>query len=76
MPEERPPTDYRQLRRKQDRTLFLLVLFMLVVVGDALIGLIWGWPAAITGGLCLFGGAALLTGLWFLLSLIERWVGE
>ncbi len=75
-PEERPPTDYRKIRRKNDRAMLFLVIFVLVVIGDGLIGLIWGWQAAITGGLCLFSGAALIGGLWLLLSLIEKWVGE
>jgi hypothetical protein len=73
---QRPPTDYRKTRRKHDRALLILVIVALVFFGDSLIGLIWGWPAAITGGLCLSGGAALIIGLWFLLGLLERWVGE
>ena len=53
-----------------------LVIFVLVVVGTGLIGLIWGAWHALQGGLCLLGGAALIVGLWFLLSLIQRWVEE
>jgi hypothetical protein len=74
--DELPPTDYRKLRRSNDRNLLILVIVVLVVVGDGLIGLIWGWPAAITGGICLIGGAALIISLWLLLSVIERWVEE
>lgn len=70
------PTNYRETRRKQDRALFILVIVMLVVFGDALIGLIWGWPAAITGGLCLGSGALLIGGLWIFFTLLERWLGE
>jgi hypothetical protein len=76
MPDDRPPTDYRAMRRRQDRTLLLLVMAVLVVVGTGLIGLIWGPGAALTGGLCLLGGAALIGGLWLLLRLVEKWVGE
>jgi len=71
-----PPTDYRKMRRATDRSLLILVIVVLVVLGTALIGLIWGPAAAITGGLCLGGGATLIGGLWLLLGLIERWVGE
>ncbi len=71
-----PPTDYRKMRRATDRSLVILVIVVLVVLGTTLIGLIWGLPAAITGGLCLGGGAALIGGLWLLLSLVEKWVGE
>lgn len=72
----RPPTDFRKMRKNQDRALLILVLVVLVIFGDMLIGLIWGWPAAITGGLCLGAGGGLIVGLWFLLGLIEKWVGE
>lgn len=75
-PQDRPPTDYRRLRREGDRNLLLLVLVVLVVLGTGLIGLIWGPAAAITGGLCLFGGAGLIAVLWLLLSLVEKWVGD
>jgi hypothetical protein len=75
-PEERPPTNYRQTRRNQDRTLVILVMAVLVVVGTLLIGLVWGPSAAITGGLCLVVGAAFIGGLWLLLSLLERWVED
>lgn len=70
------PTDYRRQRRQHDRALLLLVVVVLVGFGSGLIGLIWGPGAALTGGLCLGGGAGLIIGLWLLLSLIEKWVGE
>ncbi len=73
---ERPPTNYRKTRRRQDKTLLILVIFVLVVFGTGLIGLIWGWKAVLTGGLCLLGGGALIGALWLLLSLIEKWMGE
>jgi len=74
MPDE--PTNYRQKRRSQERMLLFLVLFVLVVLGTALIGLIWGLGDALTGGLCLLGGAVLISGLWLLLSLLEKWVRD
>lgn len=75
-PEERPPTNYRKTRRNQERALLVLVIVVLVCVGTGLIGLIWGREAALTGGLCLAGGAVLIAGVWLMLSLIEKWVGD
>ncbi len=76
MSKQKRPTDYRETRRRNDRALLWLVIGVLVGVGTLLIGLIWGAPAAATGGLCLISGAVLIVGLWVLLSLIEKWVGE
>ncbi|MEW5958579.1 MAG: hypothetical protein AB1801_12685 [Chloroflexota bacterium] len=73
---ERPPTDYRRTRRNQERTLLVLVILVLVIVGAGLIGLIWGIRPALFGGICLLGGAGLISGLWLLLSLIQKWVDE
>ena len=70
------PTNYRLNRRKQERTLLLLVLFVLVVIGTGLIGLIWGMRSAVLSGICLFGGAVLIMGLWLLLTLIQKWVED
>ena len=70
------PTNYRKNRRNQERKLLFLVLFVLVVIGTALIGLIWGLDSVLTGGLCLLGGGVLISGLWLLLSVIEKWVQE
>ena len=72
----RPPTNYRQTRRRQDRNLLYLTIFVLVVIGTGLIGLIWGFRSALLGGICLLGGAMLIVGLWLLLSLIQKWVDE
>jgi hypothetical protein len=52
------------------------VIFVLVVVGTGLIGLIWGVNSALLGGLCLVGGAALIGGLWLLLSWLQKIVEE
>ena len=70
------PTNYRKTRRKQDRFLLILVVVVLVGGGTGLIYLIWGLQDAIAGIVCLLPGAALIVGLWFLLGLIEKWVGE
>lgn len=76
MPPKLPPTNYRQTRRNQERTLLILVILMLVVVGTGLIGLIWGANAALVGGACLLGGSMLIGGLWLMLNLVQKWLGE
>jgi len=72
----RPPTDYRKIRREQERMQIFLVFFVLLVVGTGLIGLIWGVEQAIVGGVCLLGGALLIGGLWLGLSLLQRFFDE
>ena len=70
------PTDYRRKRRQQEKSLLYLVIFVLVVIGTGLIGLIWGMNAAFFGAVCLVGGAILIGGLWLLLSVLQRFVGD
>jgi hypothetical protein len=74
--DSRPPTSYRQTRRRTERNLLFLVIFVLVVGGTGLIGLIWGREAIFLSSLCLISGAALIGGLWLLLTLIQKWVDE
>jgi hypothetical protein len=74
--EIRPPTSYRQNRRRTERNLLFLVIFVLVVGGTGLIGLIWGLNAVVLSSVCLISGAALIGGLWLLLTLIQKWVDE
>ena len=74
--ETRPPTSYRQTRQRNERNLLYLVIFVLVVGGTGLIGLIWGLNAMILSSICLISGAALIAGLWLLLTLIQKWVEE
>jgi hypothetical protein len=71
---ERPlPTNTRRHRQETDRRLLILVMFTLVVVGGALIGLIFGWEALATAVPCLLGGAFLILVPWALLTLMEKW---
>ncbi|MCS7061133.1 MAG: hypothetical protein RMN25_08185 [Anaerolineae bacterium] len=73
---ERPPTDLRRLRRESNRRLLALTLFVLVVVGGGLIAVLYGAPAAWIGVVCLLAGAGIILGLWFIFTLIGKWVGE
>lgn len=72
--EKRPlPTNMRRNRQETDKRLLVLVIFMLVVVGGTLIGLIFGWEAVVTAVPCLLGGALLILVPWGLLTLAEKW---
>ena len=67
------PTNMRQTRKDNDKKLLYLVIFVLVVVGSGLIGLIFGWQALLTSLPCLLGGALLIIVPWGLLTLAEKW---
>lgn len=75
-PPVNPPTNYRKNRQRSERNLLFLVMFVLVGIGAGLILLIWGPGAALTGILCLGGGAVLIGGLYFLLTLLQKAVGD
>jgi hypothetical protein len=62
----------RRWRKQNERQLLLMVLFVLVLVGGGLIGLIFGWGALLTSLPCLLGGAVTIVALYLLLTLIER----
>lgn len=72
----RPPTDYRRYRRETDRKLAIAVVLFLLVVGTGLITIIYRPSAGILAFICLLAGVAIITLLWVLLTLIERWVGD
>jgi|LauGreDrversion4_2_1035121.scaffolds.fasta_scaffold1412549_1 hypothetical protein len=70
----RPPTDSRKQRDQLNRSLFTLVLCVLVVGGAVGIGVFYGSSAGLLGLACLLGGAGLLGLLWGIFTLIGRWV--
>lgn len=74
MSKQGEPTNTRKIRRRSEQIELWLVLFLLVVVGDGLIGLIWGLQAAVVGGVCLVSGGAFITLLWALLVGLEKFV--
>ena len=75
-PDSRPLSDYRRYRRQTERNLVIAVVTVLVLVGSGLVLLIFGPGAGISSLICLLFGAAAIGGLWLLLTLIERWVGD
>jgi hypothetical protein len=69
-----PPTDSRRARKRHERQLIALTVGVLVIVGGALIALVYGPGALITAlPLLLLGGGAILI-LYLLFLLAERWV--
>jgi fatty acid desaturase len=74
-PTPRPPTDLRAQRRDINRRLLGLVLFVLVVVGSALIAAFYGLNAALVAMACLVSGALVIGLLWLVFTLIEKWAG-
>jgi membrane protein YdbS with pleckstrin-like domain len=70
------PTDMRAYRRQTERRLVIAIVFMLVLIGSVVIGLIYGWPAVLTGLLCLLPGAGVFLLLWIVLSVIERLIRD
>jgi len=71
-----PPTDARRVRRRQERQLLALVIGVLVLVGGALIALIYGPGALLTAIPCLSAGAGAILILYLLFLLTERWVSR
>ena len=69
----RPPTDYRGLRKRNELWLLIAAIVLLVVVGGGLIGLLFGWSQLVTAIPCLLAGAGLIAGLYFLFVVLERW---
>ena len=66
------PTDLRAQRRREQRRLYWVVAAFLVLVGGAVIALVYGPSAAVLGLACLLVGAGVLGLLWLLLTLMER----
>lgn len=67
--------DLREYSRQTSRQLIIGFILLLIVVGDGLILLIYGPPAALSGLLCLAMGLAPFALLWLLLHALD-WLGE
>jgi hypothetical protein len=70
---DRPPTDYRALRKRNERWLLVAAIVVLVVVGGGLIGLIFGFSQLLTALPCLLAGAGIIAALYGVFVLMERW---
>ncbi len=71
-----PSTDPVRLKKRHERQNLLFVTGGLILIGSALIGLIYGWLAALVAIPLLMAGALLVLGVYGVLVLIERAVGE
>jgi hypothetical protein len=72
-PDERPPTDYRRMRKQYERQLLVGGIFLLVVVGGGLIGLFFGLGEMLAALPCLLSGAGAILGLYLFFAVLERW---
>jgi len=72
-PDERPPTDYRRMRKQYERELLAGGIFLLVVVGGGLIGLLFGFGEMLAALPCLLSGAGAILGLYLFFAVLERW---
>jgi len=70
---DRPPTDYRRMRKRNELSLLITAIVVLVVVGGGLIGVIFGFSQLLTALPCLLAGAGLIAGLYFVFVVLERW---
>ncbi|MGD2104967.1 MAG: hypothetical protein PVJ55_07645 [Anaerolineae bacterium] len=74
MGDQREPANPRARRRREQRRLFILVAGFVLVGGGAIIALAYGSRAVVLGATCLLAGVGILTLLWVVLVLVERWV--
>jgi hypothetical protein len=70
---ERPPTDYRGMRKRYEREFLVGAILLLVVVGGGLIGLIFGFGEMLAALPCLLAGAGAIAGLYLFFALFGRW---
>ena len=66
------PTNLRRHRAETDRNLLIGFFAILVTVGLGLIGVFFGWGAALGGALCLGAFAALAGLVWGIMSGLSK----
>jgi hypothetical protein len=64
------------LRKQTERRLLIASIFLLVVVGGGLIGLIFGLGEMLAALPCLLSGGGIILGLYLLFVVVERWVSR
>jgi len=70
---ERPPTDFRAMRKRHEPWTLIAAIVVLVVVGGGLIGLIFGFSQLLTALPCLLAGVGIIAALYFFFVIAERW---
>ena len=63
-------------RAKMERRLAIGGFSILIGVGGLVLLVMYGGIAAVVSGVIILGGATILAGLWFLLSLMEWWASR
>ena len=74
MASQKPPTDLRRQRQRDERMYLLAFIVLLVCVGGALIAWRYGTGAAVLGIACALSILSVVGLLWLVLVLIERWL--
>jgi hypothetical protein len=72
-PKDRPPTDYRGLRQRNELWLLIAAVVLLVVVGGGLIGVLFGFGQMLSALPCLLAGAGAIAILYLFFALLGRW---
>jgi len=73
MASQKPPTDVRRQRQRDERAYLLAFIALLICIGGALIAWRYGIGAALLGIACALTVFSLAGLLWLLLILFERW---
>ncbi len=63
-------------RARLERRLAVGGFSILIGVGGLILWVVYGGLAAVVSGVIILGGAVVLVGLWFLLSLMEWWANR
>ena len=74
--EQRPPTDYREMRRKHERAGVTAAIGVLVGGGGLLIAVIFGFLEMLAAIPWLILGAAGILGLYLLIVWLEGWANR
>lgn len=73
---KRPPTNYRELHKQQERRFIWMALLALIVLGGFIVWLVYGTGALITALSCLLGGGAVIAWSYLLLNWLEKWLNR
>ena len=75
-PGPEPVHEVDRQRAKMERRLAIGGFSILIGVGGLILLVMYSGIAAVVSGVIILGGATILAGLWFLLSLMEWWASR
>jgi hypothetical protein len=75
-PPVQKPTNYRAMKRRTERNLIAGGFIILLIVGGGLVGLIYGLNAMLQSWLCIGGAVAVLSGIWLIFKVIEKFINS